>query len=280
MSHTEPTYVAHSEPAYVAHVEPGSYDRAVLSLTPVMYLAMSTPTSGTEADLSGNGHNGTYYSGVLRDSPTPASPASTTLPNGNTATAFDGLTEYLEIPDHDSLSCPTTGELTVTGWMRPDTLEFPVAEGSGTAYANWFGKSNFSPNQEEWEMRMNCYTSSQGRPNRTAVYHQSLSGGLGSGTSVQETVTVGEWMFFAGVVNMNDLSKYDTGIIKIYKNGAFRNDVALNQFNVIPTNGTAPVRVGCSDLDSRFFGGVGKVAVFDYELSGTDVTSLYNAMVG
>ena len=48
----------------------------------------------------------------------------------------------------------------------------------------------------------------------------------------------------------------------------------------MPQHGTAPFRVGSVDLESYFPGAIGKVAVFDYELSASQVAAEYGAMVG
>jgi len=43
----------------------------------------------------------------------------------------DGVDDYIEIPDHVDFSVATTGELTVSAWIRPDALTFaPVRIGT------------------------------------------------------------------------------------------------------------------------------------------------------
>ena len=37
---------------------------------------------------------------------------------------FDGIKDYVEIPDRDALGITTTGALTVSAWIRPSTLKF------------------------------------------------------------------------------------------------------------------------------------------------------------
>jgi hypothetical protein len=63
------------------------------------------------------------------------------------ALLFDGTNSYAKVADNDIFSVTTTGEITVSVWIRPDTLEFPVTSGSGDKYVNFLGKSQFgSPN--------------------------------------------------------------------------------------------------------------------------------------
>ena len=51
--------------------------------------------------------------------------------SASTAIQLDGVKDFVEIPDHDAFSVNTTGELTVSAWVRPDTLSFSKIEGSG-----------------------------------------------------------------------------------------------------------------------------------------------------
>jgi hypothetical protein len=47
---------------------------------------------------------------------------------GDVYLRFNGRDAYVEIPSIDDYSVSTTGELTVSAWMRPDTLNFPSVE--------------------------------------------------------------------------------------------------------------------------------------------------------
>ena len=123
-------------------------------------------------------------------------------------------------------------------------------------------------------------TESPVRPNRLSVYAFNLPGGEGSGSYVQDPMTVGQWIMLVEVINTARSTQYPTGYVKIYKNGVWRETVGLNQFNVVQQHGSAPFRVGAAELDSYFPGAIGKVAVFDYELSASQVAAQYAAMVG
>src|SRR6185437_6033012 len=120
-----------------------SYDRRVLSSAPVMYLTMAHHAKGSETDLSGHGHTGTFL-------PAGQLPGGTALPNSDQATLFNGRGQYLEVPSASSLSVPATGCLTVQAWVRPDVLQFPEEEGSGYVYILGKGASS----QQEYALRM------------------------------------------------------------------------------------------------------------------------------
>src|SRR5580692_5031913 len=73
------------------------YDRQVLSFRPMLYLTLGDASSGIEPDLSGNGNNGSYE-------PNGARPNLTTLPNGDPATTFNGVNQYVQVLSSRSLS--------------------------------------------------------------------------------------------------------------------------------------------------------------------------------
>jgi len=241
-----------------------AYDDLVLSDKPMAYWRLGETTS-TANDCSGHGRTGSYVS----------SPARTAMPNGNRASAFDGATEYVQIPDADYLSVPTTGILTLEAWMRPDTLQFTHQEGSG--YVHWMGKGVMR--QHEYVARMYSKTNSENRPNRISGYAFNLSGDLGAGSFFQDPVAVGQWIHVTVVINtLNRSSTYPTGYIRIYKNGNVRDTDSLQGYDIVPRNGTAPFRIGSRDLNSFFRGAIGKVAVYNYELSRARVLAHYTRM--
>jgi Concanavalin A-like lectin/glucanases superfamily len=245
-----------------------SYDDLVLSHKPAMYLPMASAASGTETDLTGRGHTGTYHPS--------ADPSGTSeLPNGARAAVFNGTTQYLQVADASDLSVTSRRRLTIEAWIRPDTLQFPAQEGSG--YVHFLGKGE--PNQHEYAARMYSLTNDEDRPNRISGYAFNLSGGFGSGSFFQDPVTAGAWILVAIVINTFETSAaHPTGYVRIFKNGALRDTTGLDQFNVTPSNGTAPFRVGTRDGRSFFQGAIGKVAVYLRELTPDQLGSHYTTM--
>jgi hypothetical protein len=246
-----------------------SYDAAVLADGPVLYLAM-TKAGGTEPDLSGHGLPGTYVAGARGWF------ATTTLPNGDVATVFDGNDQYLQVRDADALSIPTTGALTVEAWMRPDTLEFTHSENSG--YVHWLGKG--VRGQHEYVARMYNLTNSEDRPNRISGYSFNLAGGLGAGSHFQDDLSGKPWIHYTLAINTAPGEGCTTGYTKIYRDGVQRDIDCLSSYDVIPGNGTAPLRVGTRDFASFFAGPVAKVAIYPAELTPAQVESHQQAMYG
>lgn len=148
-----------------------------------------------------------------------------------------------------------------------------------SGYVHWMGKG--VSGQHSWVARMYNLTNSENRPNWISGYAFNLTGGLGAGSYFQDAVTAGEWIHYALVINtINTSVQYPTGYTKIFKNGVQRDQDSLSDYNIVPGNGTAPMRVGTRDLASFFEGAVGKVAHYDYELTSTQLVAHSNAMTG
>jgi Concanavalin A-like lectin/glucanases superfamily len=247
------------------------YDRQVLSLDPVLYLALGNVTSGVEPDLSGNGNSGRYESSGQ-------APNLTVLPNGDLATAFDGISQYIQVPSSRSLSITGTGCLTIEAWIKPTVLQFPYDQGSGYVYI--LGKG--TAGKQEYALRMYSYSNSETppRPNRISAYVFNLAGGEGSGAYFQDKVFPGQWIMVAFTVDSRPSAQWPEGYVAIYKDGRMRGSrVSLSQFKVTPETSNAPFRIATRDLNSFFEGAIGKVAVYNSILSAQDILATYETML-
>jgi hypothetical protein len=54
----------------------------------------------------------------------------------------------------------------------------------------------------------------------------------------------------------------------------------MSQYNIVPQAGPSPLNIGTMAFDSWFDGGIGKVAIYNYLLSPTQIRNHYNAMTG
>jgi len=260
------TGTAHARPGVPHRPCVSAYDSAVLQDGPVAFWRLSQPGSSSEAAVVG-GLTGTYA----------GTRTATTLPNGEPATAFDGATGYFEVADNAKLSPATTGEFTLEAWMRPDTLEFTHTQGSG--YVHWMGKGETG--QHEYVARMYSLTNTENRPNRISGYLFNNTGGLGAGSYFQDAITAGTWIHYVLVINANAKSTaYPNGYTKIYRDGVLRDqdDLSISGTVIVPTDGTAPFRVGTRDFLSYFQGAAGKVAVYNEELPAARIAAHHAAM--
>jgi hypothetical protein len=195
-----------------------------------------------------------------------ASAGSAGAPSGRlVAPVFDGESGYVEIPDADIFSEPTTGELTVEAWMRPDSLDMPNRESSG--YVHWMGKG--VSGEHEWVSRMYQQGNDEDRDNRISFYSFNLSGGLGAGSYFQDDVSIGEWIHYVGT--------FDDERTYIYKNGEERDSDLLSGYDITPENGSAPVRIGTRDRNSYFQGSIARVAIYSTRLSESRIAAHYAA---
>jgi hypothetical protein len=194
---------------------------------------------------------------------------------------FNGTnTNYIEIPDNAVFSVATTGSLTVSVWMRPDTLSFPIAESDGSGdnpYVHWLGKGE--DDQQEWTFRMYNDDPSEARPSRISFYvfnPKAPSGeksNEGVGAYFQDPVTVGEWIHVVGVADGNQQATL------IYKNGAQQDQQSWTKENIVPVHGTAPVRIATRDLNSFFLGAIREVRVWNRVLTADEVQMVYTGVI-
>jgi hypothetical protein len=194
---------------------------------------------------------------------------------------FNGTnTNYIEIPDDAVFSAATTGSLTVSAWMRPDTLSFPIAEDDGSGdnpYVHWLGKGE--DDQQEWTFRMYNDNPAEARPSRISFYvfnPKAASGettNLGVGAYFQDPVTVGEWIHVVGVADGVQQATV------IYKNGAQQDQQPWSKENIVPVHGTAPVRIATRDFNSFFLGAIRDVRVWSRVLSTDEVQMVYACVI-
>jgi hypothetical protein len=195
--------------------------------------------------------------------------------------AFNGVNSYVEAPDSDVFSVCTTGELTISAWIRPETLLFPHDERRG--YVNWLGKGEGQGKngRQEWAFRM--YSSgtpeTEMRPNRIGFYVFNTSGGLGIGSYFQDPVHPGEWIHVVGAVDGTRTSIFKNGVFRRcdqYR-GAKDEDCGRHTFIVTPCHGPAPLRMGHVDGSSYFLGGVSEVRFWNRVLIHKEVEYLYDS---
>jgi len=201
------------------------------------------------------------------------------MPNGDASLVFNGISQYAEVASAPGFSVPATGVLTVEAWLRPDVLDFEKTEGTG--YVHWLGKRENG--QCEYVARMygqHPTGEDADRLNRISGYAFNLPGGKGAGSYYQAAanwpVQTGEWVHYMLIINTIDVSAdYPTGYTKLYihrKNNSgavvtFLDKDALIGYSIVPQAGSAPFRIATADTGSFFHGSIGKVALYNYELT-------------
>lgn len=246
--------------------------------SPVLLLPLNDLSTGL-TDLSGHGHTATVV----------GAPTVGAFLDGRGSIVVNGVDQYLSIPDHPSFSSAATGQLTVELWYSPAVLTFADTEGgtSGADYIHFAGKA--ASGQNEWKMRQYQLAppTDPTRQNRTSFYAYSLSGGLGAGSFRQAAVPQNGWRHVVGVINtLDQVSVGPTGHVRIYVDGVLRDsdslleDAPTPRWDVGPTDGTAPIRLGTADGASFLQGRLGYFAVYPTELSAARILAHYQAAVG
>jgi len=210
---------------------------------------------------------------------------------GDSYLRFNGKDAYVEIPSIGDYSVSTTGELTVSAWMRPDTLDFPSVE-SNSDYIHWLGKGDASGagGNQEWTFRMYNHDDpldTPPRPNRISFYLFNPQGGLGVGSFVQVPVHKGKWIHVVGVADSTRTYFYRDGqyIRCDTYNGPqqgpceihFQDPDKAVQLVINPQASAAPLRLGTKDLGSFLEGGLTRVRLWNRALSAAEVSDLYSA---
>jgi len=275
-------------------VPASTYDQTALSDLPVALWDVN-PQAFTEADISGKGNGGTYHtyqsSTVL--------PGVTTMPNGDNAADFNGSNQYLQVGSSASFSIPTRQNLTWEAWIRPDVLEFPNQ--NADHYVSFMGKCDAPGSSPtcEWEARMYSATTPQQRCDRMSGYVFNPMGGEGAAADWQPVcglIQAGAWYHVvAEYTTLNqpatcpNVSTYP-GSIDIWVNGVKWNQAAHNptgcmsqpadNINVIPVANNSPLNIGTMAYDVWFKGAIGKVAIYNYKLSQTQINNHFQTMTG
>jgi len=88
----------------------------------VLYLPLRTLPNGISPDLSGKGNHGTNHGAVLKNigETYPLKWKNKIIDVGGRAMSFDGVDDYVSVPDSDSLDI--TEEITIEAWVYPTNV--------------------------------------------------------------------------------------------------------------------------------------------------------------
>ena len=110
------------------------------------------------------------------------------------------------------------------------------------------------------------YNQDTTRPNRISAYIWNPSGGEGAGAYFEDALTPGEWIHVVAVYDPGDMDTALAGV-RIYKNGVLRKGppdpgTLYGTYDIVPADGSAPVRFATRDGNSFFTGGLDEVAIY------------------
>jgi parallel beta-helix repeat protein len=177
------------------------------------------------------------------------------------ALSFDGVDDYVEVPDHASQQI-NTDQITLTGWV---TLAADVADTQKriiskqqTVYIAW-GLEIFGDG----------YGGSTGNQ---LVFHDSDGGTSAHNCVSPKHLGIGEWYHTA----VTD----DAGVKRIYLNGLL--DKSSDEGYGIPENINAPIIIGSGGPSSAFAfeGTIDDLRLYDRALSAEEVRQVYREGLG
>jgi hypothetical protein len=208
------------------------------------------PASGNASDVVGS-NNGTLQNGAT---------ATTAGPVGS-AFAFDGVDDYVEIPDATALK-PTN--LTVECWVRFDALDTPGASDPGWLYLV-FKKNSQSYNFEGYTLMK---TRPPGLGKDVLSFIISSVGHTPAQVNGTTAVVTGQWYHVAG--------SYDGATAKLYVNGV---QEGAQPASFALDYGSRPLFIGTSgeSWNGRLAGAVDEVSIYSRALSADEIAAVYSS---
>ncbi|MBU5613518.1 LamG-like jellyroll fold domain-containing protein [Geomonas azotofigens] len=202
---------------------------------------------GGWSDTSGNSNNGTGYNGVA---------FSTNRKVGSHAGSFDGINDYVTIPDAPSLNI--ADNLTIEGWI------YPRADFSGYAVHlinKWGGDSRAA------NFVLYYFGTNSGQPRQ--IVFCANAGGVWKEISPRYPLSLNQWYHIA-------LSYSAAGGGNLYVNGVRQGSPV--GAGSLKTN-AYPLRFGSTDGSATFNGLVDEVAIYKRALTAEEIAVSYGAGV-
>jgi len=232
---------------------------ALLGIDSVGDWNFNRDSATTAYDISGYGNHGTVIGGAVKTNETPNNALGQ-------AFYFDGVDDYIEIADANELSpSEYNTRITICFWMKIASEDF---EKNLNGYVNLLGKGK-EPSSHEFHFRI--HNKSHSESQKIAFFAFRPEGGQGPGESTgsyfQDSLSVGEWIHVAGVL--------DGTHTHIYKNGVLRDSDALT---ITMDNTDSPLRIGTYRADEAFFNGtIDEVKIYKTALSEQAIKDQYLA---
>ena len=174
--------------------------------------------------------------------------------------SFDGVDEYMNVADNDNLSFgngTTDSPFSISAWVKMnDATRFRIVGKYDSNLEYLFSTGGTD------KIVFNCYDNSTG-------------GRIGRQYSTALTSFEGQWIHLVATYNGSSSSSG----LKIYLNGSRVDDTDSNSGTYTAMeNTTAPLEIG-KNLTTYANGLIDETAIFNSELSASDVTAIYNSGV-
>jgi hypothetical protein len=220
------------------------------------------PFTGNANDESGNSNNGTVNGATL---------TTDRFGNTNTAYSFDGVNDFISIPDNNSLDFTTT--YTISVWVQiPDysTPQFPNQSGSTDAVRTILGKPRASGWTTGYSIN-SVYELYQGLSNN---FTHSINDGTSQSILASSfPLPLNSWINIIAVKTPTNISLYRNGVL----------EQTINTTLTL-TNSSEPLYIGKEFTNTApidwyrwFKGKADDIGIWNRALTQQEVTALYNA---
>ncbi len=208
----------------------------------------------TAYDSSGYGNHGSVY-------------GEPNLIHGikGTAFEFDGIDDYILIPDSDWLD--TDSSMSISLWIKPDSF----AAGGSKFLGKWYA----APQQGDWLFSLSSVDSCGGDCISWYVYLANYGefGYTSIGASdISNFLGIGEWNYIAVT--------FDTGYVKSYYNSELINEVESQvKYTSLGEYSTDDIYIGRyrSNYEGyKFFGALDEIRIYERALGESEIVDLYN----
>ncbi|MBN1861616.1 MAG: metallophosphoesterase [Candidatus Thermoplasmatota archaeon] len=201
------------------------------------YWSFDEGTGNTFFDSSENGNDGTTHG------------ATWTTGVSGYALSFDGINDYADVPDSQSLDI--TGDLTLSAWVYCDSMPNT---------APIISKGNYGTNFGYYLATGQAF--SDGCANMQLASTDATLINLNGKTPLQ----IGQWHFLTAVRNDN--------IAKIYIDGEYENSITCFSDDIRTNN--LPLEFGTHwEGKLLFHGKIDEVRIYNYALSSNEIENLY-----
>jgi len=227
----------------------------------VGYWAFDENTGTTAYDSSREGNDGTLYdaNSTNADGNTPPQWVSGRF---GTALSFDGVDDYVRVPDSASLDI--TDGITVSAWVKLND----AIDNDGIVCKKLNGAS---PNSESYSLQGSWTNDGYGElkggyPGR-ALFQIRQQDGNWWVVGDNETTPTGQWIYLVGVAdNSNDE-------IRFYRDADLKNTISVPNLQIQANN--APLHIGWDGYSSYFNGTIDEVKIFNRSLTAQEIRAEY-----
>lgn len=212
--------------------------------------------SGNAHDLEGSNH-GTVFG---------ATPAPDRFGNTNSAFYFDGINDYIEIPDHSAINFAADEDFSVAVWVKVANAQNDMGGHNNEILGKWNAQitSGYPYAIRYW----NTLASPSNREKAFTLRYDSRSCNNNPIINSACLITTEIWHHLVFLKKGNQISFFQDGVLQ--------ESVTDNTSLSCNTRNNNPVYVGKRDTDRRYFTGyIDDISFYNRAISSTEIKMLF-----